>query len=61
MPMGSYQDFDDCVAKNKDKDDPQAYCGAIKHKVEKSENVIHKQLGSILIELCKSLSIFAKN
>ncbi len=34
MPFAGYKDFDDCVAKNRDKKNPQAYCGAIKHKVE---------------------------
>jgi len=33
-PFASYKDFADCVAKNKDKDDPEAYCGSIKAKVE---------------------------
>jgi len=33
-PMGDYTSFADCVAKNQDKDDPEAYCGSIKHKVE---------------------------
>ena len=35
MPMGDYKDFDDCVSKNRDKEDPKAYCGSIKKKVEK--------------------------
>jgi len=33
-PMGEYKDFDDCVAKNKDKGDPQAYCASIMRKIE---------------------------
>jgi len=33
-PFAGYKDFADCVAKNKDKDDPEAYCGSIKAKVE---------------------------
>lgn len=32
--MGSYEDWDDCISKNKDKDNPEAYCGYIKHKIE---------------------------
>lgn len=36
MPFANYKDFADCVAKNKDKGDPKAYCGSIKHKVEDS-------------------------
>lgn len=34
MPFAGYKDFADCVAKNQDKDDPEAYCGSIKHQVE---------------------------
>ncbi len=34
MPFADYKDFKDCVAKNKDKDSPDAYCGYIKHQVE---------------------------
>lgn len=33
-PFAGYKDFDDCVSKNQDKKDPQAYCGTIKRKVE---------------------------
>lgn len=32
--FADYTDFADCVSKNKDKSDPDAYCGSIKHKVE---------------------------
>ena len=34
MPFGDYEDFDACVAANSDKDDPDAYCAAIKRQVE---------------------------
>lgn len=34
MPFAGYRDFDDCVAKNQDKANPEAYCGQIKHRVE---------------------------
>jgi len=34
MPFGDYDDFDDCVSKNRDKEDPEAYCASIKRKVE---------------------------
>lgn len=34
MPFGDYTDFQDCLNKNKGKENPSAYCGAIKHKVE---------------------------
>lgn len=33
-PFADYSSFDDCVAKNPDKDDPAAYCADIKGKVE---------------------------
>jgi hypothetical protein len=36
MPFGDYKDWDDCISKNKDKDNQ--YCGYIKHKIE--DNVI---------------------
>lgn len=39
MPFAEYKDFDDCVKKNQDKDDPKAYCAAIKAKTE--ENVLN--------------------
>ncbi len=34
MPMGQYRNFAECVRKNSDKKNPEAYCGAIKHAVE---------------------------
>jgi hypothetical protein len=34
MPFAGYKDFADCVAKNQDKDDPEAYCAVIKRQVE---------------------------
>jgi hypothetical protein len=36
MPFGEYENFDDCLSKNSDKDDPSAYCGYIKHQVEEA-------------------------
>jgi hypothetical protein len=41
MPFADYKDFDDCVAKNKDKEDPAAYCAAIKQKAESEEGREH--------------------
>jgi len=41
MPFGEYKDFDDCLSKNSDKDDPSAYCGYIKNQVE--EALLHKE------------------
>lgn len=34
MPFGGYDDFDDCVRKNRQKKDPKAYCAAIQNAVE---------------------------
>lgn len=34
MPFGPYKDFDDCVRKNQDKRNPEAYCGSIQDQVE---------------------------
>ena len=34
MPFANYKDFDDCTKKNSDKENPGAYCGAIKKKTE---------------------------
>lgn len=34
MPFGDYDDFADCVRKNQDKSDPEAYCAVIKRNVE---------------------------
>lgn len=33
-PFADYRDFDDCVSKNKDKKDPEAYCGTIQRQAE---------------------------
>jgi hypothetical protein len=37
-PFADYKDFADCVSKNKDKENPEAYCGSIKHKIEDEVN-----------------------
>lgn len=34
MPFGQYKDFADCVAKNRDKNDPEAYCATIKRAIK---------------------------
>lgn len=34
MPFAGYATFDDCVAKNRDKEDPKGYCAVIQRKVE---------------------------
>lgn len=37
MPFADYKNFQDCVNKNLDKGNPQAYCGKIKHQIEGGE------------------------
>jgi hypothetical protein len=34
MPFAGYADFADCVAKNQEKSNPEAYCGAIQKQAE---------------------------
>jgi hypothetical protein len=34
MPFGPYADFAACVAANRDKRDPEAYCATIKREIE---------------------------
>jgi hypothetical protein len=34
MPFGEYENFDDCVRKNADKSNPEAYCAKIKRQIE---------------------------
>lgn len=37
MPFGPYEDFEDCVNSNRDKDDPEAYCAALERQIRESE------------------------
>ncbi len=46
VPFAGYKNFDECVAKNQDKSDPKAYCGAIKAKAENEEDVDMAELES---------------
>ncbi len=55
-PFAGYKDFEDCVNRNKDKSNPEAYCGAIKYKVEKymgeqSDKEIEEQFHKELINI----------
>jgi len=57
-PFGGYEDFDECVSQNSDKDNPEAYCGSIKHKIEKdmdSWEVLTKLFESNLLDSKKLL------
>lgn len=33
MPFGPYKDFAECVNRNKDKDNPEAYCALLHYKI----------------------------
>ena len=37
-PFANYTDFQNCLDRNRDKDNPEAYCGSIKHKIEDEVN-----------------------
>jgi hypothetical protein len=58
-PFAGYKNFADCVRRNQDKRDPEAYCGKIKHQVEgkksefeeKGESNIHIHFGRSPIHL----------
>lgn len=51
-PFAGYKDFAACVAANKDKGDPEAYCGSIKHKVEGSFEAAVLRAAGIKIAKC---------
>jgi hypothetical protein len=38
-PFAEYENFEDCVAKNSDKEDPAAYCAVIQRKAERTESL----------------------
>ena len=42
-PFAGFKDFDACVLANKDKDDPAAFCGYLKSKVEKIDEEFEKE------------------
>lgn len=42
-PFAGYDNFEDCVRQNQDKDDPEAYCGEIQRKVKNTEKTITEQ------------------
>lgn len=39
MPFAGYQDFEDCVNKNRDKENPEAYCAAIEQRVREGSSL----------------------
>jgi len=44
VPFAGYKDFEDCVRKNQDKSDPDAFCGWLKSKVEGGNQLVIKYL-----------------
>lgn len=36
MPIGEYENFDACVAANRDKSDPEAYCASIEQQAKRA-------------------------
>lgn len=42
MPFADYKNFADCVNKNRDKKNPQAYCGFIQAQIEKGHKTKNK-------------------
>lgn len=39
MPIGPYEDFDECVEANQDKDDPEGYCAEIERQQNESSTI----------------------
>jgi hypothetical protein len=55
-PFAGFKNFAECVKKNQDKDDPEAYCGSIKAKAEKKDifkTVLENIKGEIDVVLTK--------
>lgn len=50
MPFAGYKDFADCVAKNRDKADPQAYCASIQRTAEGNEHRVRTETRRVLAE-----------
>ena len=59
-PFADYKDFDDCVSKNQDKDDPKAFCAAVKMKVEDNKGLT-KNDSSLLQSSDKSNKYIKRN
>ena len=54
-PFADYESFEDCVAKNQDKKDPEAYCAEIKRKTEGADQgeLSVEEIKQKLVELSK--------
>lgn len=52
MPFADYEDFDSCVTSNSDKSDPEAYCAAIKRKVEGEDSLSESEQKALEASKC---------
>jgi len=62
-PMGfnkEYKDWDDCISKNRDKDDPERYCGWIKRETEDNNSFDHKLIIKMYNELKQKYPTFSE-
>lgn len=58
MPIGPYADFDDCVAQNQDKRDPEGYCAVIKRNIEGASETSESLVLSDGSRLLTNIEIF---
>ncbi|MFA5406915.1 MAG: hypothetical protein WC307_06185 [Candidatus Nanoarchaeia archaeon] len=49
MPFSNYESFQDCVNKNRDKENPEAYCGYIEHLIKQRRT--EKELNDDSVEM----------
>ena len=57
-PFAGYKNFADCVKKNQDKEDPEAYCATIMRKVEGKKDMFREVLENMKNEIAMVLSKF---
>jgi len=53
MPFAGYDDFNSCVRENSDKQNPEAYCGAIKREVEGKDAMTDEELQAAEEDPCQ--------
>jgi len=53
MPFGEYENFDQCVSENSDKNDPEAYCAVIKREIEGKEAMTDDELKAAEDDPCQ--------
>lgn len=54
-PFAEYESFEDCVAKNQDKEDPEAYCAEIKRKTEGEDLSAEEKAAIDKCPICKEI------